>query len=100
VRAELIIVQSIGDLIIITLHNVVEVVLAWFLLIKCELKLLQATVVGVVLLHALLVPGTAFLTGGSKIWAQNLKPRVTELNQSLLTIGYAPLQSFCVDFWA
>ncbi|CUA76319.1 Vacuolar calcium ion transporter [Rhizoctonia solani] len=83
--------ESIGDLIIITLHNVVEVVLAWFLLIKCELKLLQATIVGVVLLHALLVPGTAFLTGGSKIWAQNLKPRVTELNQSLLTIGVLAL---------
>ncbi|CAE6493658.1 unnamed protein product [Rhizoctonia solani] len=83
--------ESIGDLIIITLHNVVEVVLAWFLLLKCELKLLQATIVGVVLLHALLVPGTAFLTGGSKIWAQNLKPRVTELNQSLLTVGVLAL---------
>ncbi|KAF8594656.1 hypothetical protein BDV93DRAFT_529186 [Ceratobasidium sp. AG-I] len=83
--------ESIGDLIIITLHNVVEVVLAWFLLIKCELKLLQATLIGVVLLHSLLVPGTAFLTGGSKIWAQSLKPRVTELNQSLLTIGVLAL---------
>ncbi|CAE6509072.1 unnamed protein product [Rhizoctonia solani] len=83
--------ESIGDLIIITLHNVVEVVLAWFLLMKCELKLLQSTIVGVVLLHALLVPGTAFLTGGSKIWAQNLKPRVTELNQSLLTVGVLAL---------
>ncbi|QRV82042.1 Sodium/calcium exchanger protein [Ceratobasidium sp. AG-Ba] len=83
--------ESIGDLIIITLHNVVEVVLAWFLLLKCELKLLQATIIGVVLLHSLLVPGTAFLTGGSKIWAQSLKPRVTELNQSLLTIGVLAL---------
>lgn len=83
--------ESIGDLIVITLHNVVEVVLAWFLLIKCELKLLQATVIGVVLLHSLLVPGAAFLTGGSKIWAQSLKPRVTELNQSLLTIGVLAL---------
>ncbi|CAE6416938.1 unnamed protein product [Rhizoctonia solani] len=83
--------ESIGDLIIITLHNVVEVVLAWFLLMKCELKLLQSTIIGVVLLHALLVPGAAFLTGGSKVWAQNLKPRVTELNQSLLTVGVLAL---------
>ncbi|CAE6505412.1 unnamed protein product [Rhizoctonia solani] len=74
---------------IIPLENIF--VLAWFLLMKCELKLLQATIVGVVLLHSLLVPGTAFLTGGSKIWAQNLKPRVTELNQSLLTIGVLAL---------
>ncbi|KAF8597562.1 hypothetical protein BDV93DRAFT_499519 [Ceratobasidium sp. AG-I] len=83
--------ESIGDLIVITLHNVVEAVLALILLIKCELKLLQSTVIGVVLLHCLLIPGTAFLTDGTKLWAQQLKPRVTQLNQSLLTIGVLAL---------
>lgn len=83
--------ESIGDLIIITLHNIVEAVLALILLVKCELKLLQSTVIGVVLLHCLLVPGTAFLTGGTKLWAQQLKPQVTQLNQSLLTIGVLAL---------
>lgn len=83
--------ESIGDLIIITLHNVVEAVLALILLVKCELKLLQSTVIGVVLLHCLLIPGTAFLTGGSKLWAQQLKPQVTQLNQSLLTVGVLAL---------
>ncbi|KAG8751905.1 hypothetical protein FRC12_012211 [Ceratobasidium sp. 428] len=79
--------ESIGDLIIVTLHNIVEAVLALILLVKCELKLLQSTVIGVVLLHCLLIPGTAFLTEGTKLWAQQLKPQVTQLNQSLLTIG-------------
>ncbi|KAF8594654.1 hypothetical protein BDV93DRAFT_565179, partial [Ceratobasidium sp. AG-I] len=80
---------SIGGLIIITRHNIVEVVLAWFLHIKCEL--LQATLTGAVFLYSLLVPGTVFLTGGLKIRAQSLKPRVTKLNQSLLAIGVLAL---------
>lgn len=83
--------ESIGDLIVITLHNIVEAVLALILLVKCELKLLQSTVIGVVLLHCLLIPGTAFLTGGTKLWAQQLKPQVTQLNQSLLTLGVLAL---------
>ncbi|GAB1526328.1 hypothetical protein RhiTH_009495 [Rhizoctonia solani] len=83
--------ESIGDLIVITLHNTVEAVLAIVLLVKCELKLLQSTVIGVVLLHCLLVPGVAFLTDGTKLWAQQLKPRITELNQSLLIIGVLSL---------
>ncbi|CEL53188.1 Vacuolar calcium ion transporter OS=Schizosaccharomyces pombe (strain 972 / ATCC 24843) GN=vcx1 PE=3 SV=1 [Rhizoctonia solani AG-1 IB] len=83
--------ESMGDLIVITLHNLVEAVLAVVLLVKCELKLVQSTVIGVVLLHCLLIPGIAFLTDGTKLWAQQLKPRVTELNQSLLTIGVLSL---------
>ncbi|KAF8730036.1 hypothetical protein RHS02_07717, partial [Rhizoctonia solani] len=83
--------EGIGDLIVITLHNTVEAVLAIVLLVKCKLKLLQSTVIGVVLLHCLLVPGVAFLTDGTKLWAQQLKPRITKLNQSLLTIGVLSL---------
>ena len=40
------------------------------------------------LLHLLLVPGTAFLTGGARIWEQNLHPHPTQLNHTLLSIGY------------
>jgi Ca2+:H+ antiporter len=87
------------------LHSVVEATLAIILLTHCELKLLQSTIIGmsckpdllpsfvnnvstgVVLLHLLLVPGTAFLTGGARIWEQHLKPHPTQLNHSLLTLG-------------
>lgn len=43
---------------------------------------------GVVILHLLLIPGTAFVTGGARIIQQDLHPHLTQLNHSLLTIGY------------
>jgi Ca2+:H+ antiporter len=52
-----------------------------------SLRLLQATLAGVVLLHLLLVPGMAFLTGGARILEQNLHAHQTQLNLSLLSIG-------------
>jgi hypothetical protein len=42
---------------------------------------------GVIILHLLLIPGAAFITGGARIWEQELHPHLTQLNQSLLTIG-------------
>lgn len=83
--------KDFGDLITITLNNAVEVTLAILLLLKCELKLLQSTITGVVLLHLLLVPGAAFLTGGARIWEQDLHPVHTQLNHTLLTVGVLAL---------
>lgn len=78
---------SLGDLLIVTLNNAVEATLAIILLANCELRILQATIIGVVLLHLLLIPGTAFLIGGSSVWEQHLHPHSTQLNNSLLTVG-------------
>lgn len=78
---------SLGDLLIITLNNAVEATLAIILLLKCELKILQSTIVGVIVLHLLLIPGTSFLVGGSGIWEQHLHPHLAQLNSSLLTVG-------------
>ncbi|KAF8337401.1 uncharacterized protein EI90DRAFT_3255305 [Cantharellus anzutake] len=83
--------HSLGDLITITLDNVVEASLAIILVSRCDLRLAQSTVVGVLLLHLLLVPGVAFITGGAKVLHQHLDPHVTELNSSLLTIGVLTL---------
>ncbi|KAJ7290982.1 hypothetical protein C8J57DRAFT_1044158, partial [Mycena rebaudengoi] len=54
-----------GDLSTVTLSNAVEATVAIILLKKCDLnlKLLQSTVIGVVLLHLHLIPGVAFITG-------------------------------------
>lgn len=79
--------RAIGDLITISLNNAVEASLAMVLLTKCELRLLQSTVVGVVLLRLLLVPGTAFITGGARVLSQELHPHFVHLNHSLLTMG-------------
>lgn len=83
--------QSIGDLIVITLNNAVEATLAIILLTKCRLRLLQATLIGVVVLHLLLIPGAAFLTGGAKIWQQHLHEHPTQLNHVILTMGVVTL---------
>ncbi|KAF8873867.1 hypothetical protein CPB84DRAFT_1690528 [Gymnopilus junonius] len=84
--------KDLGDLLVITLNNAVEATLAILLLKKCELILLKSTIlVGVVILHLLLVPGTAFVTGGARIIQQDLHPHKTQLNHSLLTIGVLTL---------
>lgn len=62
--------------------------------ISCEIQLSRFRLTrstGVVILHLLLIPGTAFITGGARIWQQNLHPHLTQLNQTLLTIGYVAL---------
>ena len=71
--------EDLGDLIIITLNNAVEATLAIILLLKCELRLLQSTIVGVILLHLLLIPGTGFLTGGVRILQQHLDAHSVQL---------------------
>ncbi|KAJ7667683.1 hypothetical protein DFH06DRAFT_983616 [Mycena polygramma] len=79
--------KDFGDLIVITLNNAIEAILAICLLARCQLRLLQSTVVGVVLLRLLLVPGCAFIAGGARVAAQELHPHLSELNQTLLTTG-------------
>ncbi|KAI0314563.1 hypothetical protein OF83DRAFT_1063628 [Amylostereum chailletii] len=79
--------DDLGDLIVITLNNAVEATLGIILLLKCELKLLQSTIIGVILLHLLLVPGTSFLTGGARVQHQHLDVRRSELNHTLLLVG-------------
>ncbi|KAF8596038.1 hypothetical protein BDV93DRAFT_528302 [Ceratobasidium sp. AG-I] len=83
--------ETLGDFVTITLANVVEVNLAIFLLFECELRLVQSTVIGVVLLHALLVPGVAFMSGGARVLEQKLRPVHTQLNASLLFLGVVTL---------
>ncbi|KAJ7627068.1 hypothetical protein FB45DRAFT_920590 [Roridomyces roridus] len=78
---------DLGELLVVTLNNSVGATLAIILLLKCELKLLQSSLIGVILLRLLLIPGVAFVTGGSHLLEQDLHPAVTELNHTLLTIG-------------
>ncbi|QRV95547.1 Sodium/calcium exchanger protein [Ceratobasidium sp. AG-Ba] len=79
--------ESLGDLLSITLGNAIEGVLAIFLLTSCQLKLLQSTIIGVLLLHLLFVPGVTFLAGGARVREQRLEPRPTQLNLLFLMFG-------------
>ncbi|KAG7096686.1 hypothetical protein E1B28_004100 [Marasmius oreades] len=83
--------KDLGDLIVVTLNNAVEATLAIILLTKCEIKLLQATIIGVVILHLLLIPGTAFITGGARVMQQDLHPHLIQLNHTLLIMGVLAL---------
>ncbi|KAL5639480.1 hypothetical protein ACGC1H_006203 [Rhizoctonia solani] len=83
--------ETLGEFVSITLANIVEVNLAIFLLFECELRLVQSTVIGVILLHALFVPGVAFMVGGARVLEQKLKPVHTQLNASLLFLGVVTL---------
>ncbi|KAF7776298.1 hypothetical protein Agabi119p4_4691 [Agaricus bisporus var. burnettii] len=83
--------NDLGDLIVITLNNAVEATLAVILLIKKDYRVLQSTIIGVILLHLLLVPGTAFITGGARVVSQDLNSHITELNHTLLLMGVLSL---------
>ncbi|KAJ7710093.1 hypothetical protein B0H14DRAFT_2646220 [Mycena olivaceomarginata] len=70
--------EDLGDLLVVTLNKsvklTVEASLAIILVKKCELKLLQSTVVG-----------------GARVLEQDLHPHLTQLNHILLTIGVMTL---------
>ncbi|KAI0331539.1 hypothetical protein GY45DRAFT_1275661 [Cubamyces sp. BRFM 1775] len=79
--------KDLSELICISFRNCVEATLAFILLRRCHLRLLQSTIIGVVVLHLLLVQGTAFFIGGSQIVKQHLSKHHVSINPSLLMIG-------------
>ncbi|KAI0085228.1 hypothetical protein BDY19DRAFT_996943 [Irpex rosettiformis] len=81
--------KDLGDLLTITMNKWVLGDYFAYDLHPLTLRLLQSTLIGVVILHLLLIPGTAFLTGsgGARVWEQDLHPHSTQLNHSLLAIG-------------
>ncbi|KAI0367920.1 hypothetical protein BV20DRAFT_1054488 [Pilatotrama ljubarskyi] len=78
---------DLGDLIRITFKNCVEATLALILLRNCHLRLLQSTIVGVVVLHLLLIQGVAFCVGGSQTVQQQIDPNQAAVNPALLMAG-------------
>ncbi|OSD00416.1 hypothetical protein PYCCODRAFT_1437541 [Trametes coccinea BRFM310] len=79
--------KDLGEFICITFKNCVEATLALILLRNCHLRLLQSTIVGVVVLHLLLVQGMTFLIGGSQTRKQTLNDHHVSVNPSLLMVG-------------
>jgi len=76
-----------GDVVMVTVNNSVETITAILLLLKCELKLLQSTITGFVLLRLLLISGTAFVFGGLRRKSQILHADRSQLNQTMLATG-------------
>lgn len=56
--------QTIGGLLNATLGNVVELIVAILALVKCELQIVQSSLLGSILSNLLLVLGMCFFAGG------------------------------------
>ncbi|RDB30085.1 Vacuolar calcium ion transporter [Hypsizygus marmoreus] len=78
--------QSFGGLLNATLGNIVEMIIAGIALQRCELELVQSSLLGGLLSNLLLVLGMAFIVGGFRFHEQEFQPMVAQLNSSLMIV--------------
>ncbi|ORY32632.1 Sodium/calcium exchanger protein-domain-containing protein [Naematelia encephala] len=79
--------QTLGGLLNATLGNAVELIVAILALVKCELAVVQSSLVGSILSNILLVLGMCFFAGGVRFAEQTIKTTAAQLNSSLLLIA-------------
>ncbi|KAJ6619688.1 Sodium/calcium exchanger protein-domain-containing protein [Mycena sp. CBHHK59/15] len=79
--------QTLAGLLNATLGNAVELIVAIIALTKCELSIVQSSLIGSILSNLLLVLGMCFFAGGVKFSEQGFGASATQLNSSLLTIS-------------
>lgn len=79
--------QTLAGLLNATLGNAVELIVAIIALTKCELTIVQSSLVGSILSNLLLVLGMCFFAGGMRFSEQGFGQSAVQLNSSLLTIS-------------
>lgn len=79
--------QTLAGLLNATLGNAVELIVSIIALIKCELTIVQSSLVGSILSNLLLVLGMCFFAGGMRFSEQGFGQSAVQLNSSLLTIS-------------
>ncbi|OCH95484.1 calcium/proton exchanger [Obba rivulosa] len=79
--------QTLAGLLNATLGNAVELIVAIIALVKCELQVVQSSLVGSILSNLLLVLGMCFFAGGTRFSEQGFGMSATQLNSSLLTVS-------------
>lgn len=79
--------QTIGGLLNATLGNAVELIVAILALIKCELQVVQSSLIGSILSNLLLVCGMCFFAGGTRFAEQEFSATASQLNSSLLLMA-------------
>ncbi|KAJ7637708.1 Sodium/calcium exchanger protein-domain-containing protein [Mycena polygramma] len=79
--------QTLAGLLNATLGNAVELIVAIIALLKCQLGIVQSSLIGSILSNLLLVLGMCFFAGGIKYSEQGFGASATQLNSSLLTIS-------------
>ncbi|KAN0124599.1 calcium/proton exchanger, partial [Lactarius tabidus] len=79
--------QTLAGLLNATLGNAVELIVAIIALVKCELTVVQSSLIGSILSNLLLVLGMCFFAGGTRFSEQGFGMSATQLNSSLLTLS-------------
>ena len=71
--------------------NLIELIVAGIALSRCDLSLVQSSLLGGLLSNLLLVLGMAFAAGGFRFHQQEFQPIVAQLNLSLMTLSVIAL---------
>ncbi|OAX41165.1 Calcium/proton exchanger [Rhizopogon vinicolor AM-OR11-026] len=79
--------QTLAGLLNATLGNAVELIVSIIALTKCELSIVQSSLLGSILSNLLLVLGMCFFAGGMRFSEQGFGQSAVQLNSSLLTIS-------------
>ena len=77
----------------VSLGNLVELIIAGIALQRCELALVQSSLLGGLLSNLLLVLGMSFVVGGLRFPEQSFQPIAAQLHASLLVIGVISLMA-------
>ena len=79
--------ETLGGLINASLGNAVELIVAIIALVKCELTIVQTSLIGSVLSNILLVLGMCFFAGGLRFKEQQFQVTAAQINSSLLVMA-------------
>lgn len=79
--------QTIAGLLNATLGNAVELIVAIIALTKCQLQIVQSSLVGSILSNLLLVLGMCFFAGGTRFSEQGFGISASQINSSLLALA-------------
>lgn len=94
--------SAVASLLNASLGNLTELIIAGICLSRCQLGLVQSSLLGGLLSNLLLVLGMAFVVGGFKYPQLSFRPAAAQLNASLLTVGVISMlvpTAFSTLFW-
>ncbi|KAL4912753.1 Sodium/calcium exchanger protein-domain-containing protein [Aspergillus aurantiobrunneus] len=83
--------DTIGALLNVTFGNAVELIIFIIALVKDEIRIVQASLLGSILANLLLILGMAFLLGGLKWQEQVYNSTVTQMSACLLSLAVTSL---------
>lgn len=83
--------DTIGALINVTFGNAVELIIFIIALVKNEIRIVQASLLGSILANLLLIMGMAFLLGGLRFQEQIYNSTVTQMSACMLSLAVTSL---------